>query len=95
MATESKTYFELITQDKEKIEASEKQLEAKRAHLQTQHDILTTQKDVADAESNLLAVKSAEPFSAIDVIDAQAELENLQTGLDALLALEKELFPSK
>jgi homoserine acetyltransferase len=67
----AKTYFELITEDKEKVNAEMKKLEAKQAALQVESDILATRTELNKAISAYEAAKRQEPFSASRVLDAQ------------------------
>ena len=89
------TYLERRSMTEDQIDQVDLQLENAQNKLQLESDILVTQSEVMKAEARLSNLKSAQVLSANDIISAQNELEGLTSGLKAIQALMKELFPTK
>ena len=89
------TYKQRITQDQKSKDAQSAEHQSKTAELQVQADLLETQHQVALAEQRLEELKSATPLSVKAVIEQQDILKGYQQGEQAILDLQKELFPAK
>lgn len=90
----SLTYQERLLQSPAEKNAQEIQYQVSDAHLQLQKNILETGRSLAQARQSLEGVKSANPFNAQAIIDAQLIVESKEDALSRLKALEFELFVS-
>ena len=59
--------------------------------LQFEADKLATRRAIAECKECLNDLKSDYPINVQAIIDAQVELKNLEDGLEAIEALQKEL----
>lgn len=85
-------YVDLLQQSQEDLQSEEIQYQANQAKLQLSSDILQTEQSLSNAKKEITEAKRAQPFDSLNVINAQIKEEALQKGLDALNALQEELF---
>ena len=65
--------------------------EVEKAKLQLNAEILATEQSLVSAKNKLTDVMCTVPFSPINVVNAQIEVESLEDGLKRLKNLKKEL----
>lgn len=94
MAEAGKTYLDRISVSKEKKDQAELVQVAEDAGIQVQADISSAKKAKREAERELAATETAQPFSSEDYISAKRAVQNASEDLNDLEALRAELFPS-
>lgn len=91
----SLTYQERLLQSQADKNTQEVQFQVTDAHLQLQQNILNTGRSLAEAKRALEAAKSANPFNAQKIIDAQLIVESKEDAMKRLAAIQEELFTAK
>ena len=95
MSEKAKTYLERLAEQPSEKEAKQLAIQSKRALTSLNADKNETEAAILEAEIALEDAKCAIPFHAVQVVDIIVRLENLTQGLEALNALEEELFPEQ
>ncbi|CAM6001134.1 unnamed protein product [Sphagnum balticum] len=91
----SLTYQERLLQSQEDKNTQKVKFQVTDAHLQLQQNILNTDRSLAEAKIALEDAKSANPFNAQKIIDAQLIVESKEDAMTRLHALQTELFEPK
>ena len=73
-------------QDQKEVEFA-----VQNTRLQFEADKLATKRAIAEYQEKLDNLKSDYPIDIQEIITTQGELKNLQAGLEAIIALQKEL----
>ena len=91
------TYKELLSQDPTKLQSENVNFQVQDTHHQLKGDILETEKSIAELKHQLNAAKSAPASSrwSLNIVDIMARINGREKGLQILLDLQAELFPTE
>lgn len=89
------SYLERQQQSQSDKDQQAQQFQAEQAELQLLSDISATKQSVLVSKQLVEEAKSATNFDAKIIITAMDNLAAAESGLEALLELQKELFPKK
>ena len=90
--TEALKYKDLISKSEQQIQSEELDLKVQESKSHLEVTIATTKRDLARAKQDLAKTQSQVPYNVHAEIDAQANVDSLQYGLEYAERILKERF---